>query len=200
MGLFNNTSISHEIQHLERGDLGRRLYSAVGHTLPSSIHLPHRRGSGFPVRGKKITKFTYVSYANSCGTVDSSFHCRFSANVWVTPAHWKVNPGGSAIRFGLLGIFEHRFSELVMPVLVQHHGMPLYISRHTTQCQNQQFPGWWVGRRRQQNWAPRLLDFKRPVFKVWAYVKCLIYGHNVDALICCVCISERDTAPHYSFF
>jgi len=41
-----------------------------------------------------------------------------------------------------------------MPVLVQHHATPLYIRRHTTQYQNQQFPGWWVGRRDKQNWAP----------------------------------------------
>lgn len=77
-----------EIQHLERGALVGDWILPLGSYIPSpsSIHLPHRRGSGFPVRGKKITKFMSVSYANSCGTVDSSFHCLFSANLWVTPS------------------------------------------------------------------------------------------------------------------
>jgi hypothetical protein len=68
-----------------------------------------------------------------------------------------------------------------MPVLVQQHGTPQYISRHTAQSQNQQFSGWWVGRHGKQNWAPRLPGFNRPFFEVWRYIKRLIYGHNVDA-------------------
>jgi hypothetical protein len=65
---------------------------------------------------------------------------------------WRVG-----CQVGLFGIFEHGVSGLectYMPVLVQQHGAPLYISRHTAHSQNQQFFGWWVGRHGKQNWVP----------------------------------------------
>jgi hypothetical protein len=102
--------------------------------LPLDSYILHRyifladEDQDFPVRGKKIMKFTSVFMR-----IHAVRYIRVSIIAFLLTYGWPQLTGRLILEGRLSGsvysaFFRTEFTDFVMPVLVQHHGTPLYVA------------------------------------------------------------------------
>ena len=65
-------------------------------------------------------------------------------------------------------------------IYYQHKGASPHFSQVARQYLNHKFPNRWIGSGSEQNWPPRSPDLNSLDYRVWGYMKAMVFAHKVN--------------------